>query len=77
MIAMHLFNLLFLRVGSTRLGLLLTLFIGWAVVVIFVLVGPSVIETADRGPYFGISGAWCVHLSPAIPHLIVHDDGAG
>ncbi|KAL1681950.1 hypothetical protein EV122DRAFT_204671 [Schizophyllum commune] len=59
MIAMHLFNLLFLRVGSTRLGLFLTLFMGWAVVVIFVLVGPSVIETADRGPYFGISGAWC------------------
>ncbi|KAL1694794.1 hypothetical protein GGG16DRAFT_122146 [Schizophyllum commune] len=59
MIAMHLFNLLFLRVGSTRLGLFLTLFIGWAVVVIFVLVGPSVIETAEQGPYFGISGAWC------------------
>ena len=77
MIAMHLFNLLFLRVGSTRLGLLLTLFIGWAMVVIFVLVGPSVIETAARGPYFGISGAWYVYLSPAIPHLTLHDEGAG
>ncbi|KAL1661391.1 hypothetical protein GGF50DRAFT_105360 [Schizophyllum commune] len=59
MIAMHLFNLLFLRVGSTRLGIFLTLFIGYAMVVIFVLVGPSVIETAERGTYFGISGAWC------------------
>ena len=69
MIAMHLFNLLFLRVGSTRLGLFLTLFIGWVVVVIFVLVGPSVIERAERGPYFGVSGAWYVVLPLAIPLL--------
>ncbi|KAL1738263.1 hypothetical protein HDZ31DRAFT_70195 [Schizophyllum fasciatum] len=59
MIAMHLFNLLFLRVGSTRLGLFLTLSIGWLVVVIFVILGPAAIETAEKGPYFGISGAWC------------------
>jgi hypothetical protein len=59
MIALHLFNLLFLRWESTLTGMVATLIGGWSVVGVVVFVGPEVIQTAERGPYFGISGAWC------------------
>lgn len=59
MIALHLFNLLFLRWKSTRIGLIITLIGGWACVVVVVSVGPGFIQSAARGPYFGVSGVWC------------------
>jgi len=59
MIALHLFNLLFLRWESTLTGMIATLIGGWSVVGVVIFVGPEVIQTAERGPYFGISGAWC------------------
>ncbi|KAJ7249384.1 hypothetical protein C8J57DRAFT_1669033 [Mycena rebaudengoi] len=59
MISLHLFNLLFLRLKSTRLGFWCSMVLGWGIVFIIVLVGPTVIQRPDKGPYFGISGAWC------------------
>jgi len=59
MIALHLFNLLFLRWKSTSMGMIITLICGWTAVASVILVGPGVIETAAKGPYFGVSGFWC------------------
>ena len=61
MIALHLFNLLFLRLPTTKLGLAATLCFGWAFVATIVSVGPVMIQTPEKGPYFGISGNWYVH----------------
>ncbi|KAJ6627629.1 hypothetical protein B0H10DRAFT_2210142 [Mycena sp. CBHHK59/15] len=66
MIALHLFNLLFLRLKSTRLGFWCTLVGGWGAVIFLIVIGPTVIQTPDKGPYFGISGAWC-WITPNYP----------
>ncbi|KAJ7742176.1 hypothetical protein DFH07DRAFT_836951 [Mycena maculata] len=58
-LALHLFNLLFLRLKSTRTGFWCTIVGGWGVVIFIVLIGPTVIQRPEKGPYFGISGAWC------------------
>ncbi|KAJ7742174.1 hypothetical protein DFH07DRAFT_750608, partial [Mycena maculata] len=58
-LALHLFNLLFLRLKSTRTGFWCTIIGGWGVVIFIVLIGPIVIQRPEKGPYFGISGAWC------------------
>ena len=58
-LAFHVFNLLFLRWKTTRSSLIATLFGGWSFIFMIVSLGPSVIETPERGPYFGVSGAWC------------------
>ncbi|KAJ6599981.1 hypothetical protein DFH09DRAFT_1129166 [Mycena vulgaris] len=58
-LALHLFNLLFLRLKSTRIGFWCTIAGGWATVFVIVLVGPVAIQTPEKGPYFGVSGAWC------------------
>jgi hypothetical protein len=55
----HLFKLLFLRTAPTKLAFWLTSVGGWSIVAIVVIVGPTAIQTAERGPYFGISGPWC------------------
>jgi len=36
-----------------------TLLGAWTLIGIVVVLGPGALETADRGPYFGISGLWC------------------
>lgn len=59
MIAVHAFNLLFLRWRTTRAGMAATLVGGWSVVLMIVALGPIAIETPERGPYFGVSGYWC------------------
>jgi hypothetical protein len=58
-IALHLFNILFLRFPTTKAGLVATLCFGWASVATIVIVGPAVIQTPEKGPYFSISGNWC------------------
>ncbi|TDL24619.1 hypothetical protein BD410DRAFT_786142 [Rickenella mellea] len=58
-IAMHVFNLLFLRWQTTRAGLCLTLIFGWSTVIMIVTLGPTSIETAAKGPYFSVAGYWC------------------
>jgi len=64
MIALHLFNLLFLRFPTTGLGLAATLSFGWAFVATIVILGPAVIQTPEKGFYFGISGNWYVSFPP-------------
>ncbi|KAJ7306820.1 hypothetical protein DFH08DRAFT_901843 [Mycena albidolilacea] len=58
-LALHLFNLLFLRMKSTNVGFWCTIAGGWSFVVLIVVIGPTAIQTSAKGPYFGISGAWC------------------
>ncbi|KAL5498654.1 hypothetical protein ACEPAH_2009 [Sanghuangporus vaninii] len=58
-IAVHVFNLLFLRWKTTRAGMVATLIGGWSAVGLIVTLGPLSIESPDRGPYFGVSGYWC------------------
>ncbi|KAF7348657.1 Git3 domain-containing protein [Mycena venus] len=58
-LALHLFNLLFLRFKSSNAGFWWTIIGGWTLVAFIVVIGPAAIQTAAKGPYFGISGAWC------------------
>ncbi|KAJ7484274.1 hypothetical protein FB451DRAFT_1392840 [Mycena latifolia] len=58
-LALHLFNLLFLRLRTPDVGFWCTIAGGWAAVVFIVVIGPIAIQTPAKGPYFGISGAWC------------------
>lgn len=59
MLSLHLFNILFLRRGVTRIGFHATLVVGWSVIAIIVIV-PDALQRPEKGPYFGISGTWCV-----------------
>jgi len=65
-IAVHLFNLLFLRFPETKIGLFATLVLGWALIALVVLAGPAAIEKPQRGPYFGVAGLWC-WITPEYP----------
>jgi len=58
-IAVHVFNLLFLRWRTTRMSMTATLVGGWSFVLMIVTLGPFAIATPDKGPYFGVSGNWC------------------
>ncbi|KAL0578768.1 hypothetical protein V5O48_003221 [Marasmius crinis-equi] len=59
MLAMHLFNILFMRSAVTKVGLWCTVIGGWLLVVLFVVIGPVAIQKPSKGPYFGVSGQWC------------------
>ncbi|KAA1473670.1 hypothetical protein DENSPDRAFT_741383, partial [Dentipellis sp. KUC8613] len=59
MLAVHAFNLIFLRVDVSTLAKWITIVVGWLAVVLVVIIGPLAIENKARGPYFGISGYWC------------------
>jgi len=59
MISIHLFNLLFMRMGTTKYAFWGTFAAGWGLVFLVVILGPTAIERHDNGPYFGPSGAWC------------------
>ncbi|KAJ4466285.1 hypothetical protein J3R30DRAFT_3351609 [Lentinula aciculospora] len=58
-IALHLFNLLFLRSSAKKYAFWATIIGGWGVVAGVVAIGPTVIQTPERGPYYGITGPWC------------------
>ncbi|KAK1216407.1 hypothetical protein PQX77_020960 [Marasmius sp. AFHP31] len=58
-LALHIFNILFLRSAVTKVGLWCTLVGGWLLVLLLVLLGPLAIQKSTKGPYFGVSGAWC------------------
>ncbi|KAJ3485474.1 hypothetical protein NLI96_g4923 [Meripilus lineatus] len=58
-LAVHLFNLLFMRRKSTDLGQYLTLLIGWFCVFFLVAIGPLAIKRKEKGAYFGPTGYWC------------------
>ncbi|THH19613.1 hypothetical protein EW146_g1576 [Bondarzewia mesenterica] len=69
MLALHTFNLLFLRlkIATSAWNQWLTLYIGWSSILFVVLIGPLVIQSKDKGPYFSVSGYWCAR-SPLVPH---------
>ncbi|KAH9974012.1 hypothetical protein BGW80DRAFT_1226070 [Lactifluus volemus] len=58
-LALHSFNLLFLRSRISRRSKWLTLALGWFFVVFVVSIGPLAIQKKSDGPYFGPSGFWC------------------
>jgi len=58
-LALHLFNLLFLRSSPSKVAFWITFAAGWSIVLVVVVIGPAVIHTRERGPYFGIAGPWC------------------
>ncbi|KAJ3863450.1 hypothetical protein EV359DRAFT_64789 [Lentinula novae-zelandiae] len=84
-IALHLFNILFLRSPASMRWFWVATISGWGVVAGIVAIGPMVIQqTKQRGRYFGITGlgiGWSVGLRMGIEmnrgNLIlvnVHDD---
>ncbi|KAJ3809573.1 hypothetical protein F5876DRAFT_43606 [Lentinula aff. lateritia] len=57
-IALHLFNILFLRSPASMRWFWITTIFGWGVVAGIVAIGPMVIQqTKQRGRYFGITGS--------------------
>jgi len=59
MLSIHIFNLLFLRMGVTRYAFWGTMICGWGLVLTVVLLGPLAVQRPEIGPYFGPSGPWC------------------
>nr|GAT54826.1 predicted protein [Mycena chlorophos] len=58
-IAVHVWNLLFMRYQtSMRVALGIVLF-GWCFTTVVVLLGPTAVQTEAKGPFFGIDGEWC------------------
>ncbi|KAH8831602.1 hypothetical protein DL96DRAFT_1706029 [Flagelloscypha sp. PMI_526] len=58
-ISAHLFMLLFLRINLTTLVFGIWMALTWTLVLLIVAIGPTAIEDAKLGPFFGPSGAWC------------------
>lgn len=63
-IAIHTFCILFLGFRPRDFALYGTLVGVWSLVGFIVVVGPAVVETSARGPYFGIAGIWCWITDP-------------
>ena len=51
MIAIQSFYLLFLEWKQGRYVLWINLFVGWAIVIAFVVAGPATLNQAQRGPF--------------------------
>ncbi|KAI0367027.1 hypothetical protein BV20DRAFT_1001359 [Pilatotrama ljubarskyi] len=58
-IAMNTFWILFLRWRLRPYVLIGALVIGWAGIGAIVSAGPTAVQTAGKGPFYGISGYWC------------------
>lgn len=54
--------LLFFRVALTKTLSWMLLFTGWYLVAFIVIIGPAAVERPERGPYFGPTGYWSVHI---------------
>ncbi|KAH9949694.1 hypothetical protein B0H21DRAFT_875451 [Amylocystis lapponica] len=57
--AVHVFLLVFLRLDTRHITCAVALAIGWLSIVLIACIGPLVIQTEAKGPYFGPSGYWC------------------
>ena len=53
------FSLLFLVRKPHRLLAPIILVLGWTVLIVLPILGPTVIQTSKRGSFYGLSGAWC------------------
>jgi len=58
-IAFHTFSLLFFGVKISRWASLTALIGANAVIILLVCLGPIVLDSKARGPFYGISGYWC------------------
>ncbi|KAJ4483678.1 hypothetical protein J3R30DRAFT_3731812 [Lentinula aciculospora] len=58
-IAVHTFYLLVLERKPNQFTMFASLIAGWSGIFAIVISGPAVLDTVDRGPFFGISGYWC------------------
>jgi hypothetical protein len=58
-IAVHTFDVLFLRWHIADYVCYGTLIGVWAFLGFIVIIGPAVVESRARGPFYGISGYWC------------------
>lgn len=58
-IAFHTFFLLFFSISIPRWASFTTLICANTVVVMLVCLGPTVLDSKTRGPFYGISGYWC------------------
>lgn len=57
-IAMHVFNVLFLRIPVSKVIHIGAVCAAWSFVFLVVLIGRFATQRPELGPYFGISGAW-------------------
>ncbi|KAJ7110857.1 hypothetical protein C8R44DRAFT_985589 [Mycena epipterygia] len=58
-IALHTFCLVFLGITPRPYVVWMTLIGGWSGMGILAMTGPTFLDTAHRGPFYGISGYWC------------------
>ncbi|KAJ7037317.1 hypothetical protein C8F04DRAFT_1093287 [Mycena alexandri] len=58
-IALHTFCLVVLGITPRPYVLWTTLITGWSGLGILAMTGPAMLDTAHRGPFYGISGYWC------------------
>ncbi|KAJ7268499.1 hypothetical protein C8J57DRAFT_1325306 [Mycena rebaudengoi] len=58
-IALHTFCLVFLGMTPRPYVVRVTLIAGWSGIGILAMSGPTFLDTAHRGPFYGISGYWC------------------
>jgi len=58
-IAIHTFFLLVLEVKLRTFILWTTLFGGWSAIFAIVISGPALRQSAEKGPFYAISGYWC------------------
>ncbi|KAF8313496.1 hypothetical protein DL93DRAFT_2114128 [Clavulina sp. PMI_390] len=58
-IAVHVFNLLFLRHQTKRLAAIFVTIATWSAVLTIDIFGPAVLQKQELGAFFGIAGYWC------------------
>ncbi|KAF9647845.1 hypothetical protein BDM02DRAFT_3079599, partial [Thelephora ganbajun] len=58
-IALHTFSLLFFGITTPRWAALIALISANAIIILLVCLGPTVLDSKTRGPFYGISGYWC------------------
>ena len=61
-LALHVFNLLFLRLRLATAAWTSTIatLLGWVGVLFIVVLGPLAIHKKEKGDFYGPSGYWCV-----------------
>jgi len=62
-IAVHTFSLLFLELKVRQFVLWVTMFAGWSAIATLVIFGPATADESKHGPFYAITGDWCL-ISP-------------
>ena len=53
------YRLLVLINQPRQFTVLSVLIIGWSILILLPILGPTIIQTPERGSFYGLSGAWC------------------